>query len=137
MSRREAKQIILPIFGLVGLLLVWHSYVVGFNIPLAVLPAPAIVFDAVIANAPLLLQEGWVTLQESVYGFLLAFFLGIPNSSRDHQLADAEPDILSLADRHAIVAKSCTRSAAARLARIGYRIEARHRVVGRVFSDRG
>ena len=78
MSRREAKQIILPIFGLVGLLLVWHSYVVGFNVPLAVLPAPAIVFDAVIANAPLLLQEGWVTLQESVYGFLLAFFLGIP-----------------------------------------------------------
>ena len=36
------------------------------------------VLDAIRANLPILLQEGWVTCLESLLGFLLAFALGVP-----------------------------------------------------------
>jgi len=67
-----------PLLGLVGLLLVWHLYVVLFRVPLAVLPPPLAVWDATVKNWPLLVDEGRITLLESVYGFLLAFVLGVP-----------------------------------------------------------
>jgi NitT/TauT family transport system permease protein len=68
----------LPVLGLVLLGLAWHFYVVVFHIPLAVLPRPGLVFDAMVLNWRLLVAEGWVTLLESLYGFVLAFVLGVP-----------------------------------------------------------
>ena len=69
---------ILPIAGLALLGLAWHIYVVAFHVPTAVLPRPGLVGDAIVENWRLLLSEGQVTLLESVYGFLLAFALGVP-----------------------------------------------------------
>ena len=69
---------LLPVLGLVLLVLAWHFYVVLFRIPLAVLPRPAQVLDAMTQNWHLLVAEGRVTLLESLYGFLLAFALGVP-----------------------------------------------------------
>jgi NitT/TauT family transport system permease protein len=68
----------LPVVGLVLLGLAWHVYVVAFHVPMAVLPRPSAVGDAIVANWRLLLAEGQVTLLESLYGFLLAFALGVP-----------------------------------------------------------
>src|SRR5262245_41266896 len=75
---REGNKVILPIVGLTLLLLAWHFYVVVKDVPLAVLPAPVVVYEAVVNNGRLLIQEGWVTFKESVYGFLLAFLVGVP-----------------------------------------------------------
>ena len=68
----------LPVLGVVLLILAWHFYVVAFNVPPAVLPKPGLVLDSMIANWRAIVQEGRVTLLESLYGFLLAFALGIP-----------------------------------------------------------
>ena len=69
---------VLPVVGLALLGLAWHVYVVAFHVPMAVLPRPSAVGDAIVANWRLLLAEGQVTLLESLYGFLLAFALGVP-----------------------------------------------------------
>ncbi len=68
----------LPVLGVVLLLLAWHFYVVVFNVAPAVLPRPALVLDSMIANWRLIVEEGTITLLESLYGFLLAFALGVP-----------------------------------------------------------
>jgi NitT/TauT family transport system permease protein len=71
-------RLALPLVGLAGLLLAWHFYVVLFHVPAAVLPRPDAVVAATIKNWPLLVSEGRITLAESLYGFLLAFGLGVP-----------------------------------------------------------
>jgi NitT/TauT family transport system permease protein len=58
--------------------LLWHFYVVTFDVAPAVLPRPTLVLDATIANWRLIVSEGWITLLESLYGFILAFVLGVP-----------------------------------------------------------
>lgn len=68
----------LPVLGVVLLLMAWHLTVVIFNVSPAVLPKPALVLDSMIANWRLIVQEGTITLLESLYGFLLAFALGVP-----------------------------------------------------------
>lgn len=67
-----------PLLGLSVLLGAWQLYVVVFAVPTAVLPRPIAVWDATMRQLPLLVSEGRITLLESVYGFLLAFFLGVP-----------------------------------------------------------
>ncbi len=69
---------ILPMVGLALLGLAWHVYAVAFHVPTAVLPRPDLVGGAMVDNWRLLLSEGQVTLMESLYGFLLAFALGVP-----------------------------------------------------------
>jgi NitT/TauT family transport system permease protein len=71
-------RFVLPTLGLALLILVWHAYVVAFDVPVAVLPRPALVLDAAIKNWRLIVAEGWTTLLESFYGFILAFVLGVP-----------------------------------------------------------
>lgn len=77
-SSDAVTRIAYPVLGLLLLLLLWQGYIVLFDVPQAVLPRPLAVWNATVNNLPLLLSEGRVTLLESVYGFLLAFFLGIP-----------------------------------------------------------
>jgi NitT/TauT family transport system permease protein len=74
----RAIRLVLPVFGVVALLLAWHFYVVAFNIAPAVLPRPGAVGESIVKNWRLLAEEGRITLLESLYGFLLAFFLGVP-----------------------------------------------------------
>jgi NitT/TauT family transport system permease protein len=68
----------LPVLGTVLLILAWHFYVVAFDVPPAVLPKPDAVLHSMIANWQVIVQEGTITLLESLYGFLLAFALGVP-----------------------------------------------------------
>jgi NitT/TauT family transport system permease protein len=71
-------RLVLPVVGIVLLGLAWHFYVVVFHVPTAVLPRPALVADAMLQNWRLIVDEGRITLLESLYGFLLAFALGVP-----------------------------------------------------------
>ena len=78
MSDSRLVRVLLPVLGLALLILLWHFYVVAFDVAPAVLPKPAQVLDATRANWRLIVSEGWITLLESLYGFILAFVLGVP-----------------------------------------------------------
>lgn len=78
MSENRLVRVMLPMLGLALLILAWHVSVVAFDMPAAVLPRPALVFNATLANWRLIVSEGWITLLESLYGFVLAFALGVP-----------------------------------------------------------
>jgi NitT/TauT family transport system permease protein len=71
-------RLVLPLLGLAALLAAWHFYVVLYNVPAAVLPRPAAVLQSLVQNWRLIQAEGWITLCASLYGFLLAFVLGVP-----------------------------------------------------------
>jgi NitT/TauT family transport system permease protein len=78
MSENRLIRFMLPVLGLALLILVWHAGVVAFNVPPVILPRPGLVLDSTIANWRLIVSEGWITLLESLYGFVLAFLLGVP-----------------------------------------------------------
>ena len=78
MTLDRVIRFILPAIGLALLVFAWHVYVATFDVPAAVLPRPVLVLDSTLANWRLIVAEGWVTLLESLYGFVLAFVLGVP-----------------------------------------------------------
>ena len=77
-ENRLVRFCMLPVLGLALLILVWHVYVVAFDMPPVILPRPGLVLDSTVVNWRLIVSEGWVTLLESLYGFVLAFLLGVP-----------------------------------------------------------
>ncbi|HWL31674.1 MAG TPA: ABC transporter permease [Xanthobacteraceae bacterium] len=78
MNRERLTRFGLPVIGLALLILAWHFYVVIFDVPPVVLPRPWQVLVATLDNWWIVATEGWVTLLESFYGFVLAFVLGVP-----------------------------------------------------------
>jgi len=78
MTRRFASQIGYPLAGTVILIALWAAYCVYGKVPTVVLPTPDKVLYAFIARFDLILSEGWVTLKETLYGFVLALLIGIP-----------------------------------------------------------
>lgn len=75
---RALRPYVLPPLGIILLLAGWHFSCVEFKLPTAVLPTPGLVFQAMLEKRELLLAEGWITLKETLYGFALAFLLGVP-----------------------------------------------------------
>ncbi|HLI11102.1 MAG TPA: ABC transporter permease [Alphaproteobacteria bacterium] len=78
MPAKRLSEILSPLIGAIVLLACWHFYVVGFHVPLAVLPKPSQILAPIIKDRDLLLSQGWVTLKECIYGFALAFAIGVP-----------------------------------------------------------
>jgi NitT/TauT family transport system permease protein len=72
------KKFILPPLGIAIALVLWHWICVQFRLPTSALPTPGQVLQAGLGRWDLILSEGWVTLKETLYGFLLALALGIP-----------------------------------------------------------
>lgn len=72
------QRIVYPALGVILLLAAWHLYVVQFKVPVVVLPSPMQVLNAALRERGALMTHGLVTLKESVYGFALAFVLGVP-----------------------------------------------------------
>lgn len=66
-----------PIIAALVVLLAWEVAVRLFAIPSIVLPAPSSIGWEAIIHTPLYLEASWVTLVESLVGFLLACILGI------------------------------------------------------------
>jgi NitT/TauT family transport system permease protein len=67
-----------PLAGLCLTVAVWALACWLGNVPTAVLPAPDKVLHAIVVRSDLLVGEGWITLKETLYGFLLALAAGLP-----------------------------------------------------------
>jgi len=67
-----------PALGIAIIVLAWSMACHVLDVSPAVLPTPESVLVAFIQWFPVLVQEGWITLQETVLGFLLALVVGIP-----------------------------------------------------------
>ncbi len=65
-----------PILLVAGLLTIWQAAVLATRVPPYILPSPANVLDAALANAPILLAHAAVTGGEILAGFLLGAGLG-------------------------------------------------------------
>lgn len=78
MKTSVGARILYPLAGALLLVAAWHVYVVQFRVPYALLPTPMQVLDAAIDQRATLLSQGFVTLKECIYGFGLAFALGVP-----------------------------------------------------------
>jgi len=61
-----------------ALLVVWELLTDTLKLPTWILPAPSAIFQAAVKWAPELLKNSWVTLRETVVGFLLAIVLSLP-----------------------------------------------------------
>src|SRR5688500_19069987 len=75
---RRFAQLIYPLAGAAIIILAWHYYVVLLDVPRVVLPMPYEVLKETISQRRLLLEEGWVTALECIYGFALSLVIGIP-----------------------------------------------------------
>ncbi|HKQ27208.1 MAG TPA: ABC transporter permease [Burkholderiales bacterium] len=72
------KRFIYPPVGIALSLALWHWVCIEFRLPTSALPTPVQVLDAAVGRWDLLLSEGWITLKETLYGFLLALAVGVP-----------------------------------------------------------
>jgi NitT/TauT family transport system permease protein len=61
-----------------ALLAGWELLAQLFKVPTWILPAPSAITEAAMKWAPELAQNSWVTLRETVAGFLLAIVLSLP-----------------------------------------------------------
>lgn len=73
-----AQRIFYPTLGVLIILALWVMATHVFKVSPVLLPAPMDVFWAFVNRFPLILREGWVTLQETMLGFFLALIIGIP-----------------------------------------------------------
>ncbi|MCK9913290.1 ABC transporter permease [Microbacteriaceae bacterium K1510] len=77
MSAHSMTRVVFPLLGLVLILVMWALVCWLGQLPI-VLPSPDKVLYAFVNNLGLLLEEIWVTLKETLYGFVLALVLGLP-----------------------------------------------------------
>jgi NitT/TauT family transport system permease protein len=75
---RLITQIGYPLAGIILILAAWALACWAGNLPTVVLPTPDKVFYSFVNRFDLLMSEGWVTLKETLYGFILAVVIGIP-----------------------------------------------------------
>lgn len=78
LSGKSVMAAIFPAVGIAVLIALWQFVIDVFDLPPVVLPPPGVVVRAIGDNWPLLLSEGWTTCRESIYGFALAFLIGVP-----------------------------------------------------------
>lgn len=75
---KHASHFLYPLAGTLIIILAWHYYVVLLQVPVVVLPTPMQVLEAMVQESKALLEEGWITALECIYGFALAMVIGIP-----------------------------------------------------------
>ncbi len=74
----RVPDFVYPLAAIVLGLLVWEVACALFKVPLYLLPPPSRIFMGLFANAGLLLNHSWTTLQEILLGFLASIVVGIP-----------------------------------------------------------
>ncbi len=64
---------------LVGFVVAWHYYVTWFNISKFIIPPPLAVWDSLIdlLITPSTLRHTWITLYETIVGFIIACVVGV------------------------------------------------------------
>ena len=71
MSIDRLRAAVLPTAFAVALLLLWQALVVVFHYPKVVLPSPADIFQALVANFGVICQQAVPTTRDTLAGFLL------------------------------------------------------------------
>ena len=71
-------KFVLPVLILLGFFFIWELIVFLRDIPRFILPAPSRILVTLFVERVQLLHHSFVTLQEMLFGFLLAICLGIP-----------------------------------------------------------
>ena len=66
-----------PLIALIGILLLWHFVVVGFEMPGYILPGPIKVAHSIAANISLLWEHTLVTLSEMLLGLFFGVLSGV------------------------------------------------------------
>lgn len=69
---------VLPFVTLAGIVALWQAGVVLFKVPAYILPTPSSILGEIVQWKELLVGHTWVTLYETLLGFLLAIAIGIP-----------------------------------------------------------
>src|SRR5260370_16455410 len=78
MTSRFVSQILDPLAGVVLIVAIWALACGLVDIPTVVLPSPDRVLRALIIRGDVFVSECWMTLKETLYGFLLALAVGLP-----------------------------------------------------------
>ncbi|MGP2438388.1 ABC transporter permease [Streptomyces sp. JW3] len=80
-GRTPALRTVLPPLGaLLVMIALWQLVIVAFDIPGYMLPSPATMLDTVTGEFDSVLTPTWVTLRESVLGFLIAGAVGVASA---------------------------------------------------------
>ena len=75
--QREALKFAMPWLVMAGLLIVWETCCVVFEVPEIILPRPSKVFTVFVARFDILMAFCWDTLWTTLLGFLLAIAGGL------------------------------------------------------------
>ncbi len=76
--RRLLRELGLYLLPVIALFVVWKLAILIFDIQRFLLPQPEDVLATLWESRQLLMEESWVTFQESLWGFLLAVGVAIP-----------------------------------------------------------
>ncbi|WP_226920721.1 ABC transporter permease [Georgenia subflava] len=68
----------LPVLAVVLIVALWWLATVLFSIPEYLVPGPHVVVATIVELGPYLLEQAWVTLGETVIGFVLSIVIGVP-----------------------------------------------------------
>jgi len=66
-----------PVLTLVVLVIAWEIVVRAAEIPQFLLPAPSAVWDSMVANWDVLMKHTWITLLETLIGFVASVVIGV------------------------------------------------------------
>ena len=77
MTAIRGRDVSVTLVTLAVLCILWELIVRVFRVPLFLLPPPSMVADELVQRSSLYLTHSWVTLYETLLGFLLATVLGI------------------------------------------------------------
>ena len=73
----NAQKVLWPAALAVVLLLLWQGLVVGFQVPVFLVPSPVRVAQVMVTDAGLLFGALWVTLKITLFAFICATVLGV------------------------------------------------------------
>jgi NitT/TauT family transport system permease protein len=75
--RRQFGRLLPPLAIFFGFLLMWEAAVTAFNIQQFLLPAPSVIVNMLVVNYPRLVNQGWLTFQNALWGFAFGCGAGI------------------------------------------------------------
>ncbi len=78
MDRQEFMiKVVSPAAFTIGLFVVWEVVCRVFSVPMTILPAPSVIFDALVQYKAPIIENSWVTLWTTLLGFAMATVFGL------------------------------------------------------------
>jgi NitT/TauT family transport system permease protein len=78
MDRQEFMiKVVSPAAFTIGLFVVWEAVCRVFSVPMTILPAPSVIFAALLEYRAPIIENSWVTLWTTLVGFAMATVFGL------------------------------------------------------------